>query len=136
MTPDFDPLMKELTQPLSTEIGAFPRVAIFLSDTERMAELEAILRGHYSSLMIITEKAKLAEFAIPLIVLVDSIRNAAEIRAMRPVEGTQVLIVLEEGDSECEAAAFEVGADDYLAYPFDPAGVISKVEKYLEAFRE
>ncbi len=114
---------------------AFPRVAIFLSDSEMMAELETILRSHYSSLMIVTDKAKLAEFALPLIVLVDSIRDAAEIRAVHPVEGTQVLIVLEEGDSEIEAAAFDVGADDCLAYPFDPAAVIGKIEKYLEAFR-
>jgi PleD family two-component response regulator len=127
--------MKTLAQPMPPEAIAFPRVAIFLSDSETMVELEKILRSHYSSLMIITDKAKLAEFAIPLIVLVDTIKDVAEIRALHPVEGTQVLIVLEEGDSEIEAAAFDAGADDHLAYPFESKAVVGKIEKYLESFR-
>jgi len=124
-----------MTHPLPPEVAAIPRVAIFLSDSAVLQELEGILRGQYSSLMLITEKAKLVEFSIPLIVLVDTIRDVAEIRALHPVEGTQVLLVIEEGDSEIEAAAFDAGADDFLAYPFEPAAVIGKIEKYLEAFR-
>jgi PleD family two-component response regulator len=124
-----------MTHPLPPEVAAMPRVAIFLSDSEVLQELEGILRGHYSSLMLITDKAKLAEFSIPLIVLVDTIRDVAEIRALHPVEGTQVLIVLEDVDSEIEAAAFDAGADDFVAYPLEPAAVIGKIEKYLEAFR-
>jgi PleD family two-component response regulator len=127
--------MKTPTQPLPPEVAAMPRVAIFLSDSDVLKELEEILRAQYSSLMLITDKAKLAEFSIPLIVLVDSIRDVAEIRSLHPAEGTQVLIVLEEVDSEIEAAAFDAGADDFLPYPFEAAVVIGKIEKYLEAFR-
>jgi DNA-binding response OmpR family regulator len=123
------------TIPLPTEVAAMPRVAMFLSDSEVLQELERILREQYSSLMLITDKAKLTEFTVPLIVLVDTIRDAAELRALHPVDGTQVLLVLEEGDSEIEAAAFDAGADDFLPYPFEPAAVIGKIEKYLEAFR-
>jgi DNA-binding response OmpR family regulator len=130
--------MKTLTQANQTlppEAAAFPRVALFLSNPEVSQELERILRDQYSSIMIVTEKAKLAEFTIPLVVLVDTIRDVAEIRALHPVEGTQVLVVLEDGDSEIEAAAFDAGADDHLVYPFEPAAVVGKIEKYLEAFR-
>lgn len=127
--------MKTITQPLPPEIAAIPRVALFLSKPEVQQELERILREQYSSLMLITEKSKLAEFAFPLIVLVDTIKDVADIRSLHPVEGTQVLVVLEEGDSEIEAAAFDAGADDHLVYPFESAAVVGKIEKYLEAFR-
>jgi DNA-binding response OmpR family regulator len=127
--------MNTMTQPLPPEIAAIPRVALFLSKSEVQQELERILREKYSSLMLITDKAKLAEFSIPLVVLVDTIKDVAEIRALHPVEGTQVLVVLEEGDSEIEAAAFDAGADDHLVYPFSADAVVGKIEKYLEAFR-
>lgn len=127
--------MNTMTQSLPPEIAAIPRVALFLSKPEVQQELEEILRAQYSSLMLITEKSKLAEFAFPLIVLVDTIKDVAEIRSIHPVDGTQVLVVLEEGDSEIAAAAFDAGAADYLVYPLEAAAVVGKIEKYLEAFR-
>lgn len=114
---------------------AFPRMALFLSDPQVQAELEKILREKYSSLMLITDKAKLAEFAVPLVVLADTIKDVSEIRALHPVEGTQILIISQEGDSEIVGAAFDAGADDFIAYPFVAEAVITKTEKYLEAFR-
>lgn len=110
-------------------------MALFLTDPQVQAELEKILREKYSSLMLITDKAKLAEFAVPLVVLADTIKDVSEIRALHPVEGTQILIISQEGDSEIVGAAFDAGADDYIAYPFVAEAVITKTEKYLEAFR-
>lgn len=117
------------------EAMAFPRIALFISDPQILAELETILREKYSSLMLITEKAKLAEFTIPLVVLVDTIKAVSEIRALHPVEGTRILIISQEGDSEIAGAAFDAGADDFVAYPFGADAVVGKTEKYLETFR-
>src|SRR5262249_6907348 len=104
--------MNTATETLSPEALAFPRVALFIRDVSLLGEIESILRARYSSLMIITEKQKLAEFAIPLIVIVDTIKDVAEIRELHPVEGTQVLLACQEGDSEIVGAAFDAGADD------------------------
>lgn len=119
----------------STESTVFPRVALFVTDPQVLVDLEKILRGKYSSLMLITDKAKLAEFSIPLVVLVDTIKDVSEIRSLHPVEGTQILIISQDGDSEMVGAAFDAGADDFVAYPFVADAVIEKTEKYLEAFR-
>lgn len=127
--------MKTETETLSAETMAFPRVALFIGDANILAELEAILRSHYSSLLLVTEKEKLAEFSIPLIVIVDTIKDVAEIRELHPVEGTQILLACQEGDSEIVGAAFDAGADDFIPYPFDRDTVLEKTEKYLEAFR-
>lgn len=127
--------MNAATETLSPEPTAFPRVALFITDPAVLSELEAILREKYSSFMLVTDKAKLAEFAVPLIVLVDTIKDVADIRALGLVEGTQVLIVSQDGDSEIVGAAFDAGADDFVAYPFVPEAVLEKTEKYLAAFR-
>ncbi len=119
----------------TADSAAFPRVALFVEDPQVLAELETILRAKYSSLMLITDKAKLVEFPVPLVVLVDTIKDVSEICALGPVKGTQVLIISREGDSEIVGAAFDAGADDFIAYPFVADGVIEKTEKYLEAFR-
>lgn len=114
---------------------AMPRVAILVEDAEMMPELEEILRSQYSSLLIVTDRAKLGEFDLPLIIVVESIRDAAEVRGLGLADGTRVLIISREGDSEMVAAAFDAGADDVLAYPFDREAVIGKIEKYLDAYR-
>lgn len=114
---------------------AIPRIALFISNVSVLQELEAILRNQYSSLLIVTDRAKLKEFNTPFIVVTDTIHEVAQILEEHPVEGTQILIVAQEQDSESTAAAFEVGASDYLGYPFVAADVIEKTERYLEAFR-
>ena len=121
------------------EIGAatdpIPRIALFVSDETVLMELEKTLRSQYTSLLVITDREKLKEFAVPLLIVVDTINDVAVIKESRPVEGTQILIVINSKDSEMSSAAFDVGATDYLTYPFVPENVIKKREKYLEAFR-
>lgn len=98
-------------------------------------ELETILRGKYSSLLVVTDRAKLVEFQTPLVIVTDTIHEVALLKETHPVEGTQILIITPEQDSESTAAAFEVGAADYIGYPFVAADVIEKTERYVEAFR-
>lgn len=112
-----------------------PRIALFLSDADILVEMERLLKSHYSSLLIITEKDKLKQFPVPLIVVVDTVKVVSDIRALHPIEGTRVLLVNRE-DSEEVAAAFDVGVDDFLTYPFSSEEVFSKFEKYLEAYRQ
>lgn len=117
------------------DLTAFPRVALFITDSLVLAELEKILREKYSSLMLITDKAKLTEFAVPLVILADTIKDVSEIRALHPVQGTRILIISQEGDSEIVGAAFDAGADDFIAYPFVAEAVIEKTEKSLDLLR-
>lgn len=98
-------------------------------------ELETILRGKYTSLLVVTDRAKLVEFQTPLVIVTDTIHEVAMLKEAHPVEGTQILIITPEQDSESTSAAFEVGATDYLGYPFVSAAVIEKTERYIEAFR-
>jgi DNA-binding response OmpR family regulator len=119
-------------KPVETYI---PRIALFLSEPEILVEMERLLKAQYSSLLIITERDKLKQFPIPLIVVVDAVKSVSELRALHPVEGTRVLLVNRE-DSEEVAAAFDVGVDDFITYPFSPDDVLSKFEKYLEPFRQ
>ena len=51
--------MKTAPETLPPEAGAFPRVALFVSDTELLLELENILREHYSSFMLVTDYQKM-----------------------------------------------------------------------------
>lgn len=119
----------------SSDIASIPRLALLIANGDILHELETILRTKYSSLLVITDREKLAEFNTPLIIITDTIHEVAQLKAAQPVEGSQVLIVTQEQDSESTAAAFEVGATDYLAHPFVSADVIEKTERYLEAFR-
>lgn len=113
-----------------------PRLALYISEPVRLAEVEQLLSPHYDSLMLVGEKAKFGEFQIPLIILVDSVRDVPEIRGVHPVKGTRILVILGEGDSEEMGAAFDAGVDDYIPHPFDEKIVVGKIEKYLQAFRE
>lgn len=118
-----------------SETAAIPRLALFIANENTLHELETILRGKYSSLLVVTERAKLAEFNTPLIIITDTIHEVAMLKDTHPADGSQVLIITQEQDSESTAAAFEVGASDYLAYPFVTTDVIEKTERYLEPFR-
>lgn len=119
-----------------TPVDPTPRIALFIAEENVLVELEKTLRARYSSLLVITEREKLGEFAIPLLIIVDTIANAAAIRESVPVAGTQILVVAKSEDSESSAAAFDAGATDYLGYPFSAEDVIAKTEKYLEPFRQ
>lgn len=123
------------TKTLSAETVSLPRLALFIAKEEILHELETILRGQYSSLMVVTNREKLAEFNTPLIIITDTIHEVAMLKESHHIEGSQILIITQEQDSESTAAAFEVGATDYLAYPFVSADVIEKTERYLGAFR-
>lgn len=112
-----------------------PRIALFIADESILMELEQILRAKYSSLLVITDRQKLQEFTLPLLIVVDSIKDVALIHESHLVEGTQILVVTNSKDSENSSAAFEAGASDYLTYPFVAENVIKKTEKYLEPFR-
>ncbi len=121
--------------PNDTTLNATPRIALFISNADILHELEIILREKYSSLLVVTDRAKLIEFQTPLLIVMDTIHEVALMKDAHPVEGTQVLIVTPERDSESTAAAFDVGASDYLGYPFVATDVIEKMERYIEAFR-
>lgn len=123
------------TDELGAAADPIPRIALFLSDETVLMELEKTLRSQYTSLLVITDREKLKEFAVPLLIVVDTINDVALIKESHPVEGTQILIVINSKDSEMSSAAFDAGASDYLTYPFVPENVIKKTEKYLEAFR-
>lgn len=107
-----------------------------MRDGEILGQIEKILRDHYSSLLVITEREKLHEIDSPIIVITDSIQEVALIRDIPPVDGTDILVVARDDDTETLSAAFDSGATDYLAYPFAPAEVIVKTEKYLMPFRD
>ncbi len=113
-----------------------PRIALFVSDGDVFGQLEGILREHYSSLLVITDREKLREIDTPIIVITDTVQEVALLRDMPPIDGTEILVVTRDDDEEMLAAAFETGATDFLAYPFAPAEVISKTEKYLQPFRD
>jgi|GEM_PF-1386419 len=113
-----------------------PRIALFISDPALLRETEEILQKQYSSLMLITEKDKLKEFAVPLVIVVDRIKDVDDIRKLHPVEGTRVLVILHEKDSEQMSAAFKVGADDCISHPFAENALIEKTEKYLSWARK
>jgi len=115
--------------------SAIPRIALFISDPSILRETQEILQKQYSSLMIITEKAKMKDLPVPLVIVVDQIKDVFDIRKLHPVEGTRVLVILQENDGEAMSAAFEVGADDCVTHPFVEHALIEKTEKYLEAFR-
>lgn len=121
---------------MTTADTSIPRIALFITAPLILSETEQILRNKYSSLLLITEKAKLKEFDVPLIIVVDRMKDVLDIRAQHPVEGTRVLVIVQDGDSEVMSAAFEAGADDYITHPFTPEAFIEKTEKYLEAFRQ
>lgn len=121
--------------PEPSALEGTPRIALFIPDNKVHAQMVKILREHYSSLLIITEREKFKDFTIPLIVIVSSVAEAAKIQEFHPVEGTRILVVSNALDGETTAAAFEVGAVDYLAYPLRKEEVIEKTEKYLESFR-
>jgi len=111
--------------------SAIPRIALFISDPTILTETEHILRTHYSSLLIVMEKAKLKEFPFSLIIIVDSIKDICDIQQFHPVEGTRVLLIV-KADGEEVAAAFEAGADDCITYPFPEGELIGKTEKYMQ----
>lgn len=113
-----------------------PRIALFISDGEILAQIENILRDHYSSLLVITDREKLREIDSAVIVITDTIQEVALLKEMPPIDGTEILVVTRGDDEEMLSAAFETGATDYLQYPFAPAEVISKTEKYLTPFRD
>jgi len=113
-----------------------PRIALFIGDGEVFGQLEGILHEHYSSMLVITDREKLREIDSPIIIITDSIQEVALLREMPPIDGTEILVIAREDDDEMLAAAFETGATDYLAYPFAPAEVVSKTEKYLMPFRD
>ncbi|GAT33907.1 hypothetical protein TSACC_22328 [Terrimicrobium sacchariphilum] len=113
-----------------------PRIALFVRDGEILGQIERILRDHYSSLLVISEREKLQEIDSPIIVITDSIQEVALIRDIPPVDGTEILVVARDDDNEMLSAAFDSGATDYLAYPFAEAEVITKTEKYLTPFRD
>ncbi|CAN5724500.1 hypothetical protein BH09VER1_BH09VER1_35110 [soil metagenome] len=127
--------MKPIDETAASSVDPTPRIALFLSDESVLMELEKILRSNYSSLLVITDREKLKEFSIPLLIVVDTINDVALIRESHLVEGTQILVVTNSKDSETCSAAFDAGAADYLNYPFVPENVIRKTEKYLEPFR-
>lgn len=115
-------------------VAAFiPRIALFISDSDIRHEMESLLRSQYSSLLVMTEKEKLKEFPVPLIVVVDAVKDVSDIRALHPVDGTRILVIGGENSEEM-AAAFEVGADDFITHPFSREEVIEKVGKALAPF--
>lgn len=128
-----DTLRMSATRPDET---ALPRIALFLSDPVLLHEIEEILRNQYSSLLLITEKEKIKEFRVPLIVVVDAVKAVSDILALGPAEGTRILVVLREEDGEEISAAFDVGAADCITHPFEKEKLVEKTEKYLEAFRQ
>ncbi|MDD5198921.1 MAG: hypothetical protein PHC88_03890 [Terrimicrobiaceae bacterium] len=132
---DAHPTQRLPTRQSLPDPAGIPRIALFISDPELLLETETILREHYSSLLLITEQDKLKEFSLPLIIILDSVRNVAALGAMHLPEGTQILVLRDPADSEATAAAFEVGATDYLPLPLSRENVIVKTESYLEAFR-
>lgn len=112
-----------------------PRLALFLSDEKVLSELEQILRGAYSSLLLVTEREKLAEFDIPFIIIVDNHRDLADTHGMPLPDGTKILTVAKPEDSEVLGATFDLGADDVLSYPFEEDQVLARTEKFLQVFR-
>ncbi len=110
-----------------------PRIALFLSNQNLLEKTERILRERYSSLLIISDKNKLQEFPMSLLILVDTVKDVFDIRTRHPVEGTLILLVLEEEDSEVMSAAIEAGADDFIHDSMSGGDLIEKIEKYLEA---
>lgn len=113
-----------------------PRIALFIRDGEILGQLEEILRDHYSSLLVVTEREKLREIDSPIIVITDSIEEVALLKDLPPIDGTEILVIARDDDEELLSAAFETGATDYLTYPFAPAEVVTKTEKYLMPFRD
>lgn len=113
-----------------------PRIALFISNPELLSEAEQVLRKRYSSLLLISEKEKLKDFTLPLIIVADRIKDVPEIKELRPPEGTRILVILQEGDGEVTGVAFEAGADDFIPHPFSPDVFIEKTERYLQAFRK
>lgn len=114
---------------------AILRVALLMSNAQTLLELEEILKSHYSSLLILTERVKLLEFDIPFIVVVDSMQELSEVKRLPLPEASSVLLVAFPSDSEMISVAFELGATDFLSHPFEAREVVAKVEKYLQAFR-
>lgn len=107
-----------------------------IEDSRVRGELEDILRSHYSSLMIVSEREKLAEFGFPLLVILEGVHEVVETRSLHLPPGTQFLVLACEGDSESMSAAFEAGAADFLPHPFNVEEIIRKIESHLEAFRK
>lgn len=120
--------MKENYQPL-------PRIALFIADPTISAEIEQILRAHYSSLLLISNMEKLEEFDLPLIVISDRMSDVAKIHDLKTMHSTRVLALVDAQDNEVISAAFDVGADDYISLPLDAVQLIEKTERYLEEFR-
>jgi DNA-binding response OmpR family regulator len=108
-----------------------PRIALFLTDPRVSLEVQEILRTEYSSLMLISEIEKLDEFHLPLVVLVDNIKDAASVRGMKAQDQARIIIISSDEDSELIGAAFEAGADEYLRYPFAPEEVLQKTKNVL-----
>jgi len=110
---------------------SIPRIALLLTDPRASMEIQEILRQEYSSLMLISEMEKLREFDLPLIVLVDNIQDAANIRSMKSSEEARIIIISDDADSELIGAAFDAGADEYVCYPFSSQEVLQKTKHIL-----
>ena len=81
--------------------------------------------------MVISELEKLHEFDLPLVVLVDNIKDAASVHGVKSDDRTRIVIISSDEDSEAIGAAFEVGVDDYLRHPFTPQDVLQKTKNIL-----
>ena len=115
--------------------SAIPRVALLLANAQACAEIEEILKSRYSGLLVLTERAKLLDFDIPFIIIMDSMHELAELKKMSLPSGSVLILALSEADSEMISVAFDLGTTDVLGYPFDKDEVLEKTEHYLETFR-
>lgn len=119
----------------SATVLAIPRIALLIGDSKILAELEAVLRDQYSSFLLITERKKLLDFDTPFVVIADSLREVQLVLQLPPPKGTQILVITAK-DPESESAAYAVGAEGVIRYPFEANDVISITEKFLTPFRD
>lgn len=119
----------------STTVFAIPRIALLIDDSKILAELEAVLREQYSSLLLITEQKKLLDYDMPFVVIAGSLREVQLVLQLPPAKGTQILVITAK-DSEIESTAYAAGAEGLIRYPFEAKDVISITEKFLTPFRD
>jgi DNA-binding response OmpR family regulator len=120
----------------SKNYTAIPRVALLMSQAPLASELEEILKGTYSSLLVITDRSKLLEFDIGFLIIVDTIPELLGVQTLSLPPDTFILLTVPGSDSELEAVGFASGASDVISHPFDKEEILNKTEKYLEKFRQ
>ena len=113
---------------------------LVVDDDDRIRDLLCLYlkdNGYFVSSAIDTEQARdlLQEYVFDIIILDVMLPGQTGIEfteEFRKLESTPIIILTAMGDSENRILGLEVGADDYLAKPFEPRELLLRIKKIID----